>query len=80
MAEQIVYPSTDTPNLSEITALMDMVGLGHLRSRALDTGGTDGLSKAEIQKLCFARVVYHRPRLAVLDSAADSLSAQEQVF
>ena len=36
------------------------------------------MSKAEIQKICIARVLYHKPLLALLDDALSALSNEMQ--
>ena len=78
VAEQIVYPKTCcVENQGKVISdLLVETGLGHLRDFE---GGIDDLSKADVQKICLARVLYHKPLLAILDDALDALSKEDQV-
>jgi len=76
MAEQIVYPKTELPqDFREISDLLAKVGLAHLRP---EQGGVEQLSRADVQRLCLARVLHHRPVLALLDDALTGLPEAER--
>lgn len=70
----LVYPVT-TPKFDDaaLADVLERVGLGALASRLDEVGRWDqSLSNGERQRLAIARLLLHRPRVAILD---DSLSA-----
>ena len=90
---QVVYPLTRPPcDPTIIHSLLSSVGLGHIvdrydggvevGNRNIPTDWVGTLSPGEMQRLCIARVLYHCPRLVLLDepcSAMDDGSAREML-
>ena len=72
--EQIVYPHTTMPAEAIFESLLARVGLSHLMNYS---GSVPQLSKADVQKICVARVLYHKPLLAILDDALSALSESD---
>jgi ABC-type uncharacterized transport system fused permease/ATPase subunit len=80
--EQIVYPHTTLPEGGVLEDILTKTGLSH----HIDNNNKEDrplfnlnqMSKAEIQKICIARVLYHKPLLALLDDALSSLSDETQ--
>jgi putative ATP-binding cassette transporter len=73
----LVYPVTaPTFTNAALADVLERVGLGALASRLDEVGRWDqSLSNGERQRLAIARLLLHRPRVAILD---DSLSALEE--
>lgn len=87
LRKQIRYPSKDVrapldDEDAEMQHLLQVVGLKHLLDSAysldeeLDAAWYSALSPGEKQRLCWARLLYHRPRLAFLDEATSALDAE----
>ena len=81
--DQLTYPEQigegDTTLTKErLIEILEMVDLGYLASRegVLDSevNWEDECSLGEKQRLAIARLVYHRPRFAILDEYATILS------
>eukprot|EP00050_Salpingoeca_kvevrii_P009135 m.307438 g.307438 ORF g.307438 m.307438 type:complete len:627 (-) comp19947_c0_seq1:119-1999(-) len=87
LADQVVYPAAV---LSEeavgggVRRVLEFVGLAHLIGRA---GGLFAdaawdwytvLSQGELQRLAFARLLYHQPKFAVLDEATSALGVEDE--
>lgn len=73
----LLYPET-APGIEDarLLAALERVGLGALTSRLDEVGRWDQmLSNGERQRLAIARLLVHRPAVAILD---DSLSALEE--
>jgi len=95
LRDQICYPDTYVPSGSAadsrqekaMLCALEAVGLGHLLVR--EPAGWDAecvwediLSGGEQQRLCFARVLYRRPRFAWLDECTSmvSLDAEDCLY
>ncbi|KAG0410430.1 hypothetical protein HPB47_012449 [Ixodes persulcatus] len=86
LRKQIRYPSKDacdhlTDEDAEMQLLLQVTGLKHLLESAysldeeLDAAWYSALSPGEKQRLSWARLLYHRPRLAFLDEATSALDS-----
>jgi putative ATP-binding cassette transporter len=83
LRSQLLYPGTETELDDErLHEILDEVKLGGLAERV---GGLDAerdwgslLSVGEQQRLAFARVLVHRPEVAILDEATSALDAANE--
>ncbi|HEV2502801.1 MAG TPA: ABC transporter ATP-binding protein/permease [Mesorhizobium sp.] len=76
----VAYPgAADDWPPKEIRAVLDKVGLGHLKNRLEEEAPWDQtLSGGERQRLAFARLFLHRPDIVVLDEATAALDEKSQ--
>ncbi|KAG2208279.1 hypothetical protein INT47_006135 [Mucor saturninus] len=89
LREQIVYPNT-TPAIKitdqDIIQLLEKVRLSHLSGliQSYDTSYSQEwnkfLSPGEQQRLVFARILYWKPRFAVLDEATSSMDEETEEY
>lgn len=83
LRSQLIYPATHTRlDDAALTKLLDDVQLPELAERV---GGLDAvqdweklLSIGEQQRLAFARVLVHNPRMAILDEATSALDSRNE--
>ena len=75
IAEQIAYPRVAVPDQLIVHGILTKIGLAHLEYYS---GNVKQLSRVDVQKLCIARVLYHKPLLALLDDALSFLPFEEQ--
>ena len=81
LPEQVYYPDeTTTWSLSQIEQLLETVGLQYLLQQFSRNGGLDEvrawsevLSVGEQQRLGLARVLYHKPSVAVMDESTSAI-------
>lgn len=79
-----IYPSSGSIDDERILKYLELVGLSNLLTRigGLDTEVTwnwyDVLSPGEMQRLCFARLLYLQPKFAVLDEATSALTEEAE--
>jgi len=82
LCDQVVYPNT-TQNISydELQKTLERVNLGYLLKRfnwdAKELWNTV-LSPGEQQRLCMARLFYHRPTYAILDESTSALDVENE--
>eukprot|EP00051_Salpingoeca_urceolata_P007072 m.93906 g.93906 ORF g.93906 m.93906 type:complete len:1288 (+) comp15107_c1_seq1:555-4418(+) len=84
LAQQMTYPATaddvedNQPLQERLLEILQSVGLEHLLSReggwATERTWSDVLSLGEQQRLGMARLLYHKPKFAVLDQCTDAVS------
>ncbi|UPR03491.1 ABC transporter [Chloropicon primus] len=75
VSDQISYPKTAVPAADVLSDLLEKTGLTHLQGFG---GRVEQLSKGDVQRICIARVLYHKPLLAILDDALNALPAEDQ--
>ncbi|XP_045609331.1 LOW QUALITY PROTEIN: lysosomal cobalamin transporter ABCD4 [Procambarus clarkii] len=95
LLEQIIYPLRQDPNnpISNDTCedILNLLDSLHMRGLVNRSGGlnndpewnwSDALSPGEMQRVCFLRLLYHRPQFAFLDEATSALSldVEEQLY
>ncbi|SFU73623.1 ABC transporter ATP-binding protein/permease [Pseudoduganella namucuonensis] len=80
LRSQLIYPSAESSLSDE--RLLDILAQVHLPSLAERVGGLDAvhdweklLSVGEQQRLAFARVLVHEPRIVILDEATSALDS-----
>ncbi|KAK5965477.1 ABC transporter domain-containing protein [Trichostrongylus colubriformis] len=84
---KIVHEVFDDENDAETAKIMKILSELHLSALIGMCGGLDTevdfewqdtLSPGEQQRLSFARVIYHRPKVAILDEATSSIDANDE--
>lgn len=83
LSDQITYPTKLAGGLQyeELMQWLSYVGLGHIFQGAADLEPSDWsscLTLAEQQALGFARLLYHRPRFAVLDESTSAMTVKQE--
>lgn len=76
LIDAIYYPEkiNDSQDMTPIIEIMHKVNLGHLVNRLKEENDwTQILSLGEQQRLAFARLLLHKPRVAFLDEATASM-------
>ncbi|GMH33772.1 hypothetical protein BSKO_01606 [Bryopsis sp. KO-2023] len=84
LGEQLAYPSSVPVDHGESMELLRKVGLEGAWQRWVD-GDLDQprdwqsiLSPGEIQRICIARVLYHRPKVVILDESTSAVSMESE--
>lgn len=95
LLEQIIYPLRQDPKdpvsndtCENILSLLDSLHMRGLVNRAgglrndPDWNWNDALSPGEMQRVCFLRLLFHRPQFALVDEATSALSldVEEQLY
>ena len=81
LKEQICYPDTDVIlEENDIANLLSQVGLPDLLDKFANSteNWEDVLSVGEQQRLVFARILFHKPSLAILDECTSALDVNMQ--
>lgn len=93
LRQQLLYPCEDPfgvdsetggSETEKILELLDTVGLSTLCARVggldnpVDSNWEDMLSPGEMQRLSFARLLFHRPLVALLDEATSALDVASE--
>ncbi|CAK7201955.1 ATP-binding cassette long-chain fatty acid transporter pxa2 [Sporothrix eucalyptigena] len=89
LRQQIIYPDSlramraKGVNDSELERLLQLLGLEELLASQVDSGGWDAeaewrevLSVGWQQRVAMARLLYHRPRYAILDECTSSVTLE----
>eukprot|EP00457_Paulinella_chromatophora_P000486 gb/GEZN01000486.1/.p1 GENE.gb/GEZN01000486.1/~~gb/GEZN01000486.1/.p1 ORF type:complete len:1328 (+),score=215.67 gb/GEZN01000486.1/:117-4100(+) len=85
LASQVVYPNRvadDKPSNAELINILNEIGLGAIVKRwglHKMVNWENVLSGGEAQRLGFARVLYHKPKYAVLDETTSALDMANEV-
>lgn len=75
--DQISYPKKEN-DIAIMNDLITLVGLGWVKDRFHIHDWRDLLSPGEIQRLIFARVLYHKPRMVILDEASNAIEVDSE--
>ena len=81
--DQLTYPESGTSSkvsVEQLTEIMERVDLGYLVAMpgvlTDDINWEDQLSLGEKQRLAMARLIYHKPKFAILDECTSAVSGQ----
>lgn len=78
MYDQISYPKIGCSDISVMDELINLVGLEKKKNRFQIKNWRDFLSPGEIQKLMFARVLYHKPEMVVMDETSNAIEVNSE--
>jgi putative ATP-binding cassette transporter len=80
LRDALLYPGLDpVPSDQRLAALLAECGLPQLRSRLDQVERWDRiLSRGEVQRLAFARLLLHKPNVVILDEATSGLDEVSQ--
>lgn len=89
LRQQVTYPNTKSEKTTStddarIKNILELVGLEHIYKRCegldvpVDWNWSDILTPGETQCLSFARILYSKPILAILDEATSGLSSTQE--